>query len=87
MRIEVKVPFVSEEYECWRVLRWLVRPGETIEIDQDLAELAAGDEIMAFPSPVDGRVGELCVEQGAMVVTDETIAVVVDEEFVGRPSA
>jgi len=79
LRIEVKVPFLSEEIEYCRVLRWLVQPGEAVEIDQDLAELAAGDEVMAFPSPVDGRVVELCARIGAIVVTDETIAVIEDD--------
>ena len=85
MRIEVKVPFLGEEIESCRLLRWHVRPGEPVEIDQDLAELAVGEEIVAFPSPVDGRLVELCVSAGAMAVTDEVLAVIEDEGFVGKP--
>ncbi len=81
MRIEIKLPFLSEEIEYCRVLRWLVQPGDEVEIDQDLAELEAGREIMAFPSPVDGRLIEICAPAGAMVVTEEILAVV--EENLG----
>ena len=78
MRIEIKLPFLGEEIEYCRVLRWLVRPGDEVEIDQDLAELQAGDEVMAFPSPTDGRLLEISAPAGAMVVTDEILAVVED---------
>lgn len=82
MRIEVKLPFLSEEIECCRVLRWLVEPGDEVEIDQDLAELEAGREVIAFPSPVDGKLIEICAPAGAMVVTDEILAVV-EDNFAG----
>ncbi|NLG83583.1 MAG: hypothetical protein GX493_03005 [Firmicutes bacterium] len=79
MRVEVKLPFLSEEIEYCRVLRWLVSPGETVEIDQDLAELAMGEEIFLFPSPVDGRIVEILAPEGAMVVTDEPLLVIEEQ--------
>jgi biotin carboxyl carrier protein len=36
---------------------------------------------MFFPSPVDGRLTEICAAPGAMVITDETLAVVEDETY------
>lgn len=78
MRIEVKLPFLAEEIEYCRVLRWLVTPGQMVEIDQDLAELQAGEETFLFPSPVDGRVVEILAPVGAMVVTDEVLLIIED---------
>ena len=78
MRVEVKLPFLGEEIEYCRVLRWLVRPGDEVEIDRDLAELAAGEEIFFFPSPLDGRVVEILAPEGAMVVTDEPLLALED---------
>ena len=83
MRVEVKLPFLSEEIEYCRVLRWLVVPGQTVEIDQDLAELQVGEETFLFPSPVDGRVVEILAPAGAMVVTDEVL-LIIEEEPDGR---
>jgi multidrug efflux pump subunit AcrA (membrane-fusion protein) len=41
----------------------------------------AGGEVMAFPSPVDGKVLEIQAAAGMMVVTDETVAIIEDEDF------
>lgn len=76
------MPFLGEEIESCRILRWFVAPGQVVEIDQDLAELAAGNEIVPLPSPLDGRVVEICAAAGALVVTDETIAVIEEPEGV-----
>lgn len=79
MRVEVKLPYLGEEIEYCRVLRWLVRPGDEVEIDRDLAELEAGEEVILFPSPVDGRVVEILAPQGAVVVTDEALLAIEDQ--------
>ena len=79
MRVEVKLPFLGEEIEYCRVLRWLVRPGDEVEIDRDLAELEAGEEIFLFPSPVDGRVVEILVPEGGVVITDEPLLAIEDD--------
>lgn len=76
MRVEVKLPFLSEAIESCRVVRWLVQPGATVEIDQDLAELEVDGEIMAFPSPLDGRIAEILAPAGSKVVTDETLVII-----------
>ncbi|MCL6591494.1 MAG: hypothetical protein K6U80_16280 [Firmicutes bacterium] len=78
MRIEVKLPFLGEEIEYCRILRWLVRPGDEVEIDRDLAELEAGEESFLFPSPVDGRVVEILVPEGGVVITDEPLLAIED---------
>lgn len=70
------MPFLGEACDFCRVTRWLVHPGDMVEIDQDLAEITAGHEMLAFPSPVDGRIVEICIAPGAVAVTDETILVI-----------
>ncbi|MGE5598536.1 MAG: biotin/lipoyl-containing protein [Bacteroidota bacterium] len=76
MRVEVKLPFLDENFEYCRIRRWLVKPGEVVEIDQDLAELEADGKKIIFPSPVDGKVIELAVAPGILVATDEVLLVI-----------
>lgn len=76
MRVEVKLPFLGESLEYCRVGRWLVGPGEEVEIDQDLAELETDGEAIIFPSPVDGKIIELVAAPGILVATDEVLLVI-----------
>jgi len=79
MRHEVKLPFLGENGGYCRILRWLVKPGSRVEIDQDLAELETGGERFIFPSPLDGILVAILAPAGSTVVTDDALAVI-DED-------
>lgn len=71
---EIKMPFLLPEIEGGVLLRWLVKPGDYVEIDQDIAEIQVGEEVMLLPSPLDGQIKEICVAEGELVAMGETLA-------------
>lgn len=79
MKVEIKLPFLGEAVEGCRLVRWLVRPGAMVEIDQDLAILATAEGESALPSPVDGKVIELCVAEGTLAAVDDLLAVIEED--------
>ena len=66
---------VPEEVEV-EVIRWLVEPGERVEIDQDLLELTVDGATFILPSPLEGTLLEWQVQPGEYVATDEILAVI-----------
>lgn len=73
---EVRLPFFGPDTDCCLLERWLIQPGDTIEIDQDIAELSVDGESFVLPSPLDGIVRELCTGPGEFVTLGETLAVI-----------
>jgi dihydrolipoamide dehydrogenase len=75
--IEIKMPWLAplEEPDI-RVLEWLMAPGATMEIDQDLLKLSVDDAEFILPAPVDGVLNTILVEPGEVVATDQVLAVV-----------
>lgn len=72
--VEVRLPFIGPDTDGCLLERWLIHPGETIEIDQDIAELSVDGESFVLPSPLDGTVRQLCIGPGEYVVLGETMA-------------
>ena len=79
LRVEVKMPFLEDGTETVSLIRWLVETGAAIGIDQDLAEMSVNGRPFLLPSPLDGRIVELCVEPGSLIATDEVLAVVEED--------
>ena len=52
MPVDVKVPTLGESITEATVLEWLVRPGQRVEVDQDLVELETDKVSVTVPSPV-----------------------------------
>jgi pyruvate dehydrogenase E2 component (dihydrolipoamide acetyltransferase) len=72
---EIKLPYIFPEMEGGVLLRWLIQPGQRVEIDQDIARIKVGDETLILPSPLDGQVKTLCVKEGELVAVGEPLAV------------
>ncbi|HHZ19666.1 MAG TPA: hypothetical protein GX391_04000 [Firmicutes bacterium] len=70
---EIRLPFIGPDADGCLLERWLIKPGDTIEIDQDIAELSVDGESFVLPSPLDGIVQELCAEPGEYVTLGETL--------------
>jgi 2-oxoisovalerate dehydrogenase E1 component len=55
------------------VTQWRVKPGETVEQDQVIAELEADKAVFEFASPSDGMVESLLVDEGSQVRVGEPL--------------
>ena len=64
--LEFKLPDVGEGIHEAEVLRWLVKPGDQIKLDQPMVEIQADKGLVEIPSPVAGIVKEIRVPQNKM---------------------
>jgi pyruvate dehydrogenase E2 component (dihydrolipoamide acetyltransferase) len=77
------LPDVGEGVAEGELLTWLVAVGQTVTEDQPVAEVETDKSIVEIPSPYNGTVKELLVDEGTVVpVGEELISFEVDEETV-----
>jgi len=77
------LPDVGEGVAEGELVTWLVEPGERVTEDQPVAEVETDKSLVEIPSPYNGTVKELLVDEGTIVpVGDEIISFDVDEDAV-----
>jgi 2-oxoglutarate dehydrogenase E2 component (dihydrolipoamide succinyltransferase) len=76
MTIEVKVPVLPESVEDATIATWHKKPGDTVRRDENLVDLETDKVVLEVPSPADGTVKEIRVEQGTTVHSEDVIAVI-----------
>lgn len=75
MAINVVVPEVSDGVTSGTVIAVSVQAGDVVEEDQTLIELETDKAVVAIPSPEDGKVAEIRVEEGDIVDVGAVIVV------------
>src|SRR5258708_35937792 len=61
---EFKLPDLGEGMHEAEVVQWLIKPGDTIKLDQTMVQVETDKAIVEIPSPVAGRVTEIRVQDG-----------------------
>lgn len=74
--IEVKMPWLAPEEPVVEVDKWLVEPGQRLEIDQDILQLLVNGAEFMLPSPVDGELTQCCVTPKESLYEGQILAVV-----------
>lgn len=78
------LPDVGEGLTEAEVLRWHVRPGDVVEVNQPIVEIETAKASVELPSPYAGTVVELHVEPGSIVPVG---TVIITFETPDRPAA
>lgn len=76
MSTEVRVPTLPESVTDATVLSWHKKPGEHVARDENLLDLETDKVVLEVPSPVDGVLNEIRAEAGAVVTSDDVLAVI-----------
>ncbi len=79
MKIEVKVPMLSESVAEATLLNWHKKPGEAVQRDENLLDIETDKVVLEVVSPADGVLQEVLREDGDVVTSDEVIAVIDSE--------
>ena len=90
MRVDIKVPALSESVAEATLLSWHKKEGECVERDENLIDLETDKVVMELPAPAAGILAKIIKEDGATVTAGEVIATIDTEAGVveGRmPSA
>ncbi|OHE60556.1 MAG: dihydrolipoamide succinyltransferase [Thiobacillus sp. GWE1_62_9] len=87
MKIEVRVPTLSDSVASGTLLPWRKAVGETVARDETLVDLETDKVILEIPAPASGTLIELRKEEGAVVKADEVVAVIETGEGAAAPAS
>ncbi|MFO7543040.1 MAG: dihydrolipoyllysine-residue succinyltransferase [Thiobacillus sp.] len=76
MKLEVRVPPLSDSIASGTLLPWRRQVGEAVARDDTLVDLETDKVILEIPAPASGTLVELRQPEGAVVKADEVIAVI-----------
>jgi pyruvate dehydrogenase E2 component (dihydrolipoamide acetyltransferase) len=79
MATEVVMPQMGESIAEGTITKWLVKVGDKVERDQPLFEISTDKVDAEIPSPADGVVLEIKVEEGETVPVDDVVALIGEE--------
>jgi 2-oxoglutarate dehydrogenase E2 component (dihydrolipoamide succinyltransferase) len=88
MKLEVRVPALSDSVASGTLLAWRKPVGETVARDEPLVDLETDKVILEIPAPASGTLVEVRQPEGAVVKADEVVAVIeTGETGVSAPAA
>ncbi len=87
MSIDVKVPVLPESVSDATVASWHKKPGDSVRRDENLVDLETDKVVLEVPSPVDGVLESVEVEEGDVVQANDVIAVVKEGEVKDEANA
>jgi len=72
---EFKLPDLGEGMQEAEVVEWLVKAGDTLKLDQTMLKVETDKAVVEIPSPVAGRVAEICVQDGQIAKVGDVLIV------------
>src|SRR6056300_1171806 len=75
---DVRVPTLPESVTDATVLTWHKKPGDPVSRDENLLDLETDKVVLEVPSPIDGVLTEIKAEEGAVVTSDDILAILTD---------
>src|ERR1044071_6775055 len=72
---EFRLPDLGEGMQEDEVRRWLVKPGDTIKLDQPMVEVETDKAVVEIPSPIMGRISDIRVAEGQVAKLGEVLAI------------
>jgi len=75
-QVEVVMPQMGVSVSEGTVTRWLKQPGDTIELDEPLLEISTDKVDTEVPSPGEGVLAEVRVQEGETVEVGTVLAVI-----------
>jgi 2-oxoglutarate dehydrogenase E2 component (dihydrolipoamide succinyltransferase) len=76
MRVDIKVPALSESVAEATLLSWHKKEGERVERDENLIDVETDKVVMELPAPATGTLAKIIKGDGATVTGGEVIAMI-----------
>ncbi|GAE28024.1 dihydrolipoamide acetyltransferase component of pyruvate dehydrogenase complex [Halalkalibacter wakoensis JCM 9140] len=73
MAYKFKLPDIGEGIHEGEIVKWFVKPGDEIKEDDILLEVQNDKAVVEIPSPVDGKVLEVKVEEGTVSIVGDVL--------------
>lgn len=81
MAYEFKLPDIGEGIHEGEIVKWFVKPGDEIKEDDILLEVQNDKAVVEIPSPVDGKVIALKVEEGTVSIVGDVLLTIEAEGY------
>ena len=73
MAFTFRLPDIGEGIHEGEIVKWFVKPGDQVKEDDILAEVQNDKAVVEIPSPVEGTVEEILVEEGTVAVVGDAL--------------
>lgn len=73
MAFEFRLPDIGEGIHEGEIVKWFVKPGDEIKEDDILCEVQNDKAVVEIPSPVEGKVEEILVQEGEVAVVGDVL--------------
>jgi pyruvate dehydrogenase E2 component (dihydrolipoamide acetyltransferase) len=87
MAADVKLPELGEGVTEGELIKWLVKPGDTVKPDQPVAEVMTDKATVEVPSPVAGVVKELKFKAGDVIKVESVMLTLDSADASAAPAA
>jgi 2-oxoglutarate dehydrogenase E2 component (dihydrolipoamide succinyltransferase) len=75
-QFELIMPKMGESVAEATIIKWLKKPGDTIELDEPVLEIATDKVDSEIPSPVAGILEKILFQEGETILVNATIAII-----------
>src|SRR5437764_4853369 len=72
---EFKLPDLGEGMHEAEIVEWLIKPGDTLKLDQTMVKVETDKALVEIPSPTAGRVSEIRVQNGQVAKVGDVLVV------------
>ncbi len=79
MRTDIIMPQMGESIAEGTVVKWLKKPGDKVERDEDLFEISTDKVESVIPSPVSGYLAAIVVSAGTKVEINTVVGFITDD--------
>ncbi|NLY79683.1 MAG: biotin/lipoyl-binding protein, partial [Lysinibacillus sp.] len=73
MAFEFRMPDIGEGIHEGEIVKWFVKPGDVVKEDDTLCEIQNDKAVVEIPSPVEGKIEEVLVAEGAVAVVGDVL--------------
>ncbi len=73
MSFQFKLPDIGEGIHEGEIVKWFVKPGDKVKEDDVLCEVQNDKAVVEIPSPVEGTVLEVLVEEGTVATVGQVL--------------
>ncbi|HEY7492797.1 MAG TPA: dihydrolipoamide acetyltransferase family protein [Candidatus Tectomicrobia bacterium] len=78
MALEFRFPDVGEGIAEGEIVRWLIKEGDTVQVDQPLVEVETDKAVVEIPAPRAGTILSLAVQEGEKIQVGHVLVVIGD---------
>ncbi|WP_349410342.1 dihydrolipoamide acetyltransferase family protein [Pseudalkalibacillus sp. SCS-8] len=87
MAFEFKLPDIGEGIHEGEIVKWFVKKGDEIKEDDILLEVQNDKAVVEIPSPYDGTVKDIKVDEGTVAVVGDVLLTIEAEGYEGEEEA